>query len=945
LDYATDDTTLLFTDIEGSTRLWETEPKKMSVALAQHDAMARAAVEDHGGVVVKMTGDGFLAAFGNAVDGLNACLGLQHALQDSARTNGIALRIRCGLHQGPVEHRDDDCFGPPVNRTARLMAAGHGGQILVSQAIADSLAAQLPAGIALRDLGHVRLKDLTAPEHVYQVLDPQLRRDFPPLRSLEATPNNLPQQLTTFVGREREITEVKDLLQKTRLLTLLGMGGLGKTRLSLQVAADVMDNYADGTWFLDLAPIRDPSLVVSEAAQALGVQEEGGRPLVQTLCTHLRDRKLLIVLDNCEHLVAACANLANTLLRAAPGLRVIATSREALRIPGEQTYPVLPLAVPDVSVVGFDALARSDAVQLFVDRARLHKPWFWLTEGEAPAVAELCARLEGIPLALELAAARMRTLSVADINKRVRDRFKLLTGGGRVLLERQQTLRALVDWSYDLLGANERVLFDRLCVFAGGFDLESAEEICGIDPLMPEDVLDVLTSLVDKSLVMAETVGEQSRFRTLETIRDYARERLLQRDEITSMAMRHCDRFLTFAKAARAGIAGPEQAAWTQRVETELDNLRAAISRSLEGRVDAVLSVKFEVALMSFWMSRGYSTEGRNYVRASLQLPPVLASDVAHGHALYVGAALANCQSDHREAAQMLEECLELRRRIGNAVDIAATLSTLSLVRLNVGDPVRAREGEEEALGIFRQLGDKTGEAIGLVHLGQIAMHVGDDAQATGYFEQCLVIATELGDAEIQSECERLLGEIALDASDVEGARSRFLRSLEVCRQAEAKRDEATSLWWLGKSDVDAGDLDLAHSRLAAALAAFRAFEMNAETLGCLEDLAELTALKGPAEDAASLFGAADAHRSRRALVRSPRAERRWDDAVAVARGKLDRAAFDAAWAVGSRWSLDAATRRALGLPASADNAGASAGPAPSATVRLQTDGALVRGA
>ena len=944
MDFATDDTTLLFTDIEGSTRLWETEPQRMSLALARHDAMARTAVEDHGGIVVKMTGDGFLAAFGNAVDGLTACLALQHALEDATRTNGIPLRIRCGLHQGPVEHRDDDYFGPPVNRTARLMAVGHGGQILVSQAIVDSLGAELPTGITLRDLGHVRLKDLTAPEHVYQIVDPQLRRDFPPLRSLEATPNNLPQQLTSFVGREREMTQVKELLGTTRLLTLLGMGGLGKTRLSLQVAADLMDNFADGAWFLDLAPIRDPSLVVSEAAQALGVQEEGGRPLVQTLCAHLRDRKVLIVLDNCEHLVAACANLANTLLRAAPGLRIIATSREALRVPGEQTYPVLPLAVPDASV-GFDALARSDAVQLFVDRARLHKPWFWLTEEEAPAVAELCSRLEGIPLALELAAARMRTLSVADINKRVRDRFKLLTGGGRVLLERQQTLRALVDWSYDLLDANERVLFDRLCVFAGSFDLESAEEVCGIDPLAPEDVLDLLTSLVDKSLVMAETTGEASRFRTLETIRDYARERLVQRDEITTMATRHCDRFLTFAKAARAGVAGPEQAEWTQRLETELDNLRAAISRSLEGRVDPVLSVKFEVALMSFWMSRGYSTEGRGYVRGSLALPAVLASDVAHGHALYVGAALANCQSDHAEAAEMLEKCLQLRRQIGNAVDIAATLSTLSLVRLNVGDPVSAREGEEEALGIFRQLGDRTGEAIGLVHLGQIAMHVGDDEQASGYFEQCLVIATELGDAEIRSECERMLGEIALDASSIEAARSRFVRSLEVCRQAEAKRDEATSLWWLGKADVEAGDLDVARSRFTTALEAFRAFEMNAEIIGCLEDFAGLAGRRGQAEEAAGLFGAAEALRERRALVRPPRSERRWRNAVAVARASLDGAAFDAAWAVGRQWSLDQAIRRALGRGSPAEPAGAREGGAPSTPGRERTNGALVRGA
>ena len=930
MDYATDDTTLLFTDIEGSTRLWERETERMSVALARHDAMARTAVEDHGGIIVKMTGDGFLAAFGDALDGLNACLSLQHALEDSTKTNGIPLRIRCGMHQGPVEHRDNDYFGPPVNRTARLMAVGHGGQILVSQAVVDSVGAQVPEGITFRDLGNVRLKDLTAPEHVYQVVDPELRRDFPPLRSLEATPNNLPQQLTSFVGREREMTEAKELFGKTRLLTLLGMGGLGKTRLSLQIAADLMDTFEDGAWFLDLAPLREPSLVAKEAAQAMGVQEEAGRPLVQTLCEHLRDRKVLIVLDNCEHLIAACATLANTLLRAAPGLRIIATSREALRVPGEQTYPVLPLAVPDMSV-GFDALARSDAVQLFVDRARLHKPWFWLTEAEAPAVVELCSRLEGIPLALELAAARMRTLSVAEINKRVRDRFKLLTGGGRVLLERQQTLRALVDWSYDLLNDNERVLLDRLCVFAGGFDLESCERVCGMEPLAPEDVLDVVTSLVDKSLVMAEMTGEQSRYRALETIRDYAREKLTQRGEIVAMAARHCDHFLTLAKAARAGIAGPEQAEWTQRLEIELDNLRAAISRALEERVDPILSVKFEVALMSFWMSRGYSTEGRNYVRASLVLAPVLESDVAHGHALYVGAALANCQSDHAEAARMLEHCLELRRKLGNAVDIAATLSTLSLVRLHVGDPERAREGEQEALRIFRELGDQTGEAIGLLHLGQIAMHVGDDEEASRYFEQCGAIASTLGDAEIQSEGERMLGEIALDAGDLERARAHFQRSLDVCEQAKAKRDEAISLWWLGKTDAEAGDIDQAQQRFSAALEAFVAFEMNAEILGSLEDHAAVASARGLAEEAAALFGAAEAQRERLALSRPRRGEPRWRKAVASTRAKLTAATYDAAWSAGREWSLDTAVRSAMGRPASAVTAPAKASAPPAA--------------
>src|SRR5215471_1389346 len=468
-------TALLFTDIEASTRLWEQDSERMSRALARHDALSRSAVESHHGVIVKMTGDGMYAAFGDPVDAINATVTLQQALRDPSATGGLELRLRYGLHLGVVERRDQDLFGSPVNRAARIMKAAHGGQILLSQTVVDQVRERLPPAISLRDLGAVRLRDLATSEHVYQVLHPDLRQEFPALRSLEATPNNLPQQVTSFVGRERELGEAKALLEGTRLLTLLGMGGLGKTRLSLQIAADVLENYPDGVWFVDLAPIKDPALVPNAAAQVLGVHDEPGKPLVQTLCAHVKEHKALFVLDNCEHLVAACASLADSLLIQAPQVRIIATSREALRIHGEQTYPVLPLAVPTRNADA-ESLVRSEAVQLFVERARLQKPGFALTEREAPAIAELCARLEGIPLALELAAARLRSLSVEEINKRLHDRFKLLTGGSRVALERQQTLRALVRWSYDLLQEHEQILLDRLSIFVGGFNLEAAEE-------------------------------------------------------------------------------------------------------------------------------------------------------------------------------------------------------------------------------------------------------------------------------------------------------------------------------------------------------------------------------------------------------------------------------------------------------------------------------------
>jgi predicted ATPase/class 3 adenylate cyclase len=928
-------TTLLFTDIEGSTRLWEQEGERMSRALAEHDALSRAAVEKHNGAVLKMTGDGMYAAFDVPVDALNATIMLQRSLDELAAADGVPLRVRAGLHVGVVERRDDDLFGSPVNRAARIMKAAHGGQVLLSQAIVDRVREHLPPAVSLRDLGAVRLRDLATSERVYQLVHPQLRQDYPALRSLEATPNNLPQQVTTFIGRERELTEAKSLLEKTRLLTLLGMGGLGKTRLSLQIGADVLEKYPDGVWFVDLAPIKDPSLVPNVAAQVLGIHEEPGKPITQTLCAHIREHKLLFVLDNCEHLVGACASFADALLQGAPSVRILATSREALHIRGEQTYPVLPLAVPDRRA-GAEILVRSEAVQLFIERARLQKPGFMLTEREAPGVAELCARLEGIPLALELAAARMRALSIDEINARLHDRFKLLTGGSRVALERQQTLRALVSWSYDLLTESEQIVLDRLSVFAGGFDLPAAEAVCGAEPLAPDDVLDLVTSLVEKSLVMFEQDDGRSRYGLLETIREFAHghliehadrgvryglqgtvrefahEALVRRDDLAATAARHCDYYFVLAKTAREKLKGPEQAEWTRRLEVELGNLRAAIALSLAGGVDPVIAVKCEVALMRFRILRGYSTEARNNVRAALALPAFQEPNAARAHALYTGGVLATNQSDHAEATRMLTECLAIRRGLGNQRETAATLSTLSTLCLQQGDPAKAREYEEEALGIFRTLGDKLGEGIGLQNLGEICMQLNDDRSAEELLEQCLTIARSIKHLELESDCERSLGDLALTAGNREAAQVRFTRSLKVCRDAQDRRGEAITLWRIGKVAAAGGDRDSASEKMAEALRAFEAFEMNAEALDCLEDYAELLQFAGRFDDTARVYAAAAAVRKVFALDRSPRREPAYRKSMEATREALGQAAFEAAWSAGQTWALDEAIDHAL---------------------------------
>ena len=724
-------------------------------------------------------------------------------------------------------------------------------------------------------------------------------------------PNNLPYQATSFIGRDRELEEVKSLLGAARLLTLVGMGGLGKTRLSLQIAAEQIHDFPDGVWFLDLAPISDPALIVSEAAQVLGVREEPDRPLLQTVCAHLRNRRALLIMDNCEHVIQASAQMASAILKAAPHVRILASSREALHAPGEHCYPVLPLPVPRRED-SFEALARSTAVRLFVERARQHKPDFALTEREAPAVAELVARLEGIPLALELAAARIRALSVADINSRLHDRYKLLTGGSRVLQQRQQTLRALVDWSYELLTPEEQIVLDRLSVFVGGFDLAAAEAVCGLAPLAAEDVLDLLQSLIEKSLVMLVERDEGARYLMLDTIREFVREKLAQRDDAAAVAARHCDHYFALAKAARDGLRGPEQADWLWRLEVELDNIRSAIALSLAERVDPFIAVKFAVALQRFWILRGYSTEGRKLVQAALALPAIQASPVDQGWSLYVGAALAESQSDHAEARKMLETCLELRRGMGNEVDIAATLSTLSMARLQAGDAVEAAASESEALEIFRRLGDRRGEAIGLLHLGQIWLHRGDDTMARSYLEQCLAVARKIRHQELEGECELVLGEVALETGDAAQACLRFKRSLTVCREAGDKRGDANALRWLARVDLQSGDLESARARLSDALRAFRAFEMREELLGCLEDHAEVAEAEGRHEVAVGLAAAAAQSRERLGLIRSPRGERRWQAFVGRLRRAMSEGLFNSAWNDAQQWQIDEAIGQAL---------------------------------
>jgi len=924
---------LLLTDVVDSTATSEALGDTAAAALwSAHDRIARDLLRVWRGREIDKT-DGMLLLFDDAPD----ALGYARAYNQAIQTLAVPLTSRAGLHVGDVSLRENsaadvvlgakpievDGIAKPM--AARVMSLARGGQILLTAEARESVAG---TSLQVQSHGHWAIKGIAEPVELFEAGEigelltapPDGEKAYRVIRvgerwvPVNEIPNNLPQQMTSFLGRERELDDVKGLLSRVRLVTLLGMGGLGKTRLSLQVAAELTPQYPDGVWFIDLAPIRDPGLVVSEAAQVLDVMEERGRSLVQTLCSHLKTRRVLLILDNCEHLTKAAADLANAVLRAAPKVCILASSRETLRVPGEQTYPVHPLPVParDADV---KALLRSPAVRLFIDRAKQHRPSFTLSSRDAPTVAEMVVRLEGIPLALELAAARVKSMSVTDINTRLKDRFKLLTGGGSVLLERQQTLRALVDWSYVLLNADEQKVLSRLSVFVGGFDLAAAEAVCGAEPLSESDVLDLLQSLVEKSLVILDQSEETARYSVLETIRDYACEKLEQGGDLAPTAALHCGHYFAMTKTASKGLRSAEQADWVWRVETELDNVRAAVALALSGGVDPVIAVKIAVAMQGFWILRGYSTEGRKLVAASLAIPAIRESDLAQGHALYVGAALAVCQSDYDEARQMLENCLVLRRRLSNELDIAATLSTLSMARLPLGDVEGARTAEEEALRIFRQGGHREGEAIGLLHLGQIEQHAGSREQALKYLHECLALARAIKHQELEGDCELLLGEISFDADDLPNAGRHVKRSLTICREAGDKRGEARATWWLGKAELREGDIDGARRSLTAALSAFRAFEMREDLVSGLGDWSALAAAEGRLQLAAQLAAAVDCASERLALTRPPRNARCWVAHVDSLRAAMTPEEFETAWSQGKTWDIDEALRRAHSRP------------------------------
>ena len=954
--------TFLFTDIEGSTRLWEQYPEAMGKALARHDALLREAIESHNGVVFKTIGDAFCAAFPTALEALQSALSAQQALVTEPWPQETPIRVRIALHTGTAQERDRDYFGRPVNRVARLLAIGHGEQVLLSQATYEQAHDHLPQGYHLKDLSSHRLKDLQQPEHVFQLVAAGLPSAFPPLRSLQAFANNLPVQLTSFIGREKEIQAVKSLLARTRLLTLTGSGGCGKTRLALQLAADLIEEYSDGVWLVELAALSDPALVPQIVAAALGLREEPGRSLTQTVTDYLQTKTLLLVLDNCEHLVEACAHLVEILQRPCPRVKIVATSREALGVSGEQVYRVPSLLVPDPAglvktqsnVVA--VVSGYDGPRLFVERAGLHQAGFALTPQNASEVVSICQRLDGIPLAIELAASRVRSLSLGQIAARLQDRFRLLTGGSRTVLPRQQTLRAAIDWSYDLLTQREQVLLARLSVFAGGWSLEASEQVCAGEGIEERDVLDLLTSLVDKSLVVFEAEQEDeagARYRLLETIREYGWERLTECEEAAEWRRQHRDYFLALAEEAEPKLAGAEQAEWLERLESEHDNLRSALGwcQAEEGGAEAGL--RLAGALWRFWEVRGYLGMGRGYLGEALSRVGAAGRTALRARALNGAGNLADNQGDYEVARALYEESLSIRRELGDKQGIANTLNNLGIVSKEQGDYRGARVLYEESLSIRREIGDRVGIAYSLNNLGVVAHEQSDYTASQAYHEQSLAIKSEIGDQGGIAYSLNNLGTVALDQGDYGSSRAYYEQSLAIFREIGDQGSIAYSLNNLGVVAWHQDDSETARGLYEESLSIFRelgdkrgiAGSLNslgnvargrgdyrgARTLQeeglairwelgdkwgiaeSLEALATLAVAEGRPERAARLRGTAEALREAIHTPLPPNEREQYDRDLAAVREALGEAAFAAAWAEGRRMSMEQVIEYALG--------------------------------
>jgi predicted ATPase/class 3 adenylate cyclase len=722
--------TFLFTDLEGSTRLWEDHPEAMKDALARHDAILRDSVAEHDGHVVKMTGDGIHAVFATAHDALDAAVAMQRGLALESFDEMGPLRVRMGVHTCETELRDGDYYGGEVNRAARLMSVAHGGQIVVSS-VTSALVRD--GSFELVDLGEQQLRDLQSPERVFQVTHPELPGEFPPLRTLDAFPGNLPLQVTEFVGRDEELVEVAKLLGRSRVVTLTGAGGVGKTRLAIQAAAEAVPHYADGAWFVDLATIDDDTFVPTAIATTMGLPEYRQGTREEALAGALARRDALVVLDNCEHVVDMVARLVELVVHRCPAVTVLATSQEGLGVEGEATFVVRPLR-------------EHDAVRLFVERAEAARHDFVVTAENAAPVAELCQRLDGIPLAIELAAARVASMSPAAILERIDERFRLLGQGRRTARRRHQTLRAAVDWSYGLLSDQEQRVFERLAVFAGSFTLDAAEAIISDDDVDALDVLDLVSSLVAKSMVQLDEQLDIDRYRLLETMRDYGSERLAQRGDLDRIQRQHAAYYLALADQAAPHFVGADDIRWLQLVSDEHPNFRAALTY-VRDTDDRSAYLQLACALGPFWRLTGLYREGLRWLTSALGIGPAEPSRT-RAEALALAGEIAMVLDRYDEGFALVDQSLACSAATGETARPLA-LNALALAALQQNRSEDARGFGEESIAVARAHGDlyQLGAALG--GGGLIVGLSGDHRRGIELADEAVSIAHTLGNTNL----------------------------------------------------------------------------------------------------------------------------------------------------------------------------------------------------
>ena len=853
--------TFMLTDIVASTRLWERYPEPMRHACARHDELVEGLVAEHAGVLVRPRGEGDsrFAVFARATEAVRAACAIQRALHGEPWPLPEPLAVRVALHTGEADLRDGDYYGSAVNRCARLRDAAHGGQVVMSGVTASLARERLPVGAGLRSLGRHKLRDLHEPDEIFQVVHADLPADFPPLRSLSSSPHNLPVQMTSFVGRERELLELRQLLlqKDVRLLTLTGAAGTGKTRLALQAAEEMLSEFPRGVFFVPLAPLGDPELLASTIGEAIGVREVPGQPLLHTLKDALQAQGLLLVLDNFEHVIQQTRQVGD-LLAACTSLKVLITSREVLHLSAEHIFTVLALAVPDrYSQFSTEQLSRYDGVRLFIERARAAKANFSLTSQNISVIAEICIRVDGLPLAIELAAARVSLMPPEALLERLSltydQRQTLLTGVGGDRPVRHQALHNAIDWSYGLLKPWEQRLFRRLAVFSGGFTLNAAEAICAADPELSRVVLDGVGSLIDKSLLQqADEAVREPRYRMLETIREYALVQLESSGELDARHLDLAEILVTLAEQVEPELTGPEQVAWLDRLEDEHDNLRAALQWCNETGVGD-LALRLAGALWRFWSTRGYVGEGLRWLDTAI----ANSSNGATPHlakALNGAANLVREQGDYVRAERLHNQSLNILRECADSHGMAEALNNLGLIALYQGQHEAAQRYCEEGLALFREVGDKGGIAAALNNLGNVARERGESQRAASLHRESLALRRALGDKRGLALSLNNFANVVLNQGDYWRAAALHQESLALRRELRDRASVATSLNNLGNVARAQGDAQAARTYYEESLALRRELGDKRRVAATLVNLGIVEREQGQRDRSASLL-------------------------------------------------------------------------------------------